>query len=201
MVVSNILFSEENKRNIVLFISTSMTTETYLKEHFGVSGNIGMAYKNIDLSGLFDFGAHWKEDYYSQGTKKYQRYNWIGIGGGGIAFHYRKYFDNKYIGIFPGMVAGYWQHEKQKSIDTLGVQGGYTPAFEEDKKTALFGGPTIIAKVGYKRIFLTFEYTILIGNDLCNLFKIGIEFYDIYDFLKALSHLPNIYFPPIQLPF
>jgi len=196
-------YAAEKGNPVLLFFNPSVCTKAFFIDDFGISGSLGIIYKNYDFCALVDIYQSKGTDSYVKNGKTFYGDKSTALAGGGISFHYRQFINSNYLFVFPGMVGGFWRYNRHKWIDT---SSGSTPInpISEDRFTMLFGGPSLISKIGYKCVFLTVEDNLLLGNDVQNLIKFGveadIEVNDVYRFFKFLSKLPTIFIPLPHLP-
>jgi hypothetical protein len=195
--------AQVNDNKYILFFNPALTTQSLFINDFGFSGSLGIIHNKNDFSVCFDIFQSDISINYSKNGLTYDGEKFSALAGGGISWHYRSFYEKKYLFIYPGIIAGFWRVNRINNVDTTRAFGQRNDYIYTNRFTILIAGPTLIAKAGYKHFFITVENTFLIGNDICDLIKIGIEFDDIYNFLKEVgkvgSKVPPIPFP--TLPF
>ena len=158
-------YSSSQMHKPMLFLSVTADTKAAFFDDFGMSGYLGFIYKNIDLSVCVDI--------YQSKSRRYTINSFendlSALSWGGLYFHYRSFLGKKYAFVYPGIMAGFWRCNRYHFARS---ESGKLPG-NYDRYTMLIAGPTLIAKLGYKRIFVTLEDSFLIGNNCWNLIKIG----------------------------
>lgn len=145
----------KKKRKRIVILNTSYSTV------FGYKSSIG---------GVLKLGFKRKFNYWGgelplakivQDTTDY-----VGVYGGiGIVYFYEKLNIKNIFIISPGITIGCWLLDKKTYNDS-----------EYDKASYLFGGPKIKVELGYKKIYLSTEYSLFFGTDIENRLDIGLSF-------------------------
>jgi len=92
-------------------------------------------------------------------------------GGAGLQLYYTGFNYKDYFSFQPGFCTGFWYFDGYKRIDDTSLQYPYEKYYNE----YFFGGPSLRLNAGYKYIFFSSSYSLLIGSTAGHLVTIGIR--------------------------
>lgn len=135
---------------------------------FGPSLDIGIQHKNS----YYGINFHWaffnegNDIVDAQGRRHEEHADFV--GGAGLQWYYTIFRYKDYFEIAPGLASGFWAFDGSKYISSPERLSSdyYSNDQTEYFNEMFFTGPSLRISTGFKRVFLSGAYTLLIGTRL-----------------------------------
>ncbi len=135
---------------------------------FGPSLDIGIQHK----ASYFGINFHWNffNSYYWDNASNEEGFL---VGGAALQWYYTVYSYKNIFEVAPGLASGYWYFDGYKYSVSYDPESYYGSGYEKSYSEMFFSGPSVKISIGFKRIFLTGAYTMLIGTNLGHVLVFG----------------------------
>lgn len=138
---------------------------------YGPSLDIGIQHK----ASYFGLNFHWGffNDYYWRSGNYDKNGEGMLVGGAALQWYYTVYSYKEIFEVAPGLASGYWYFDGEKYAQGYTPETDYYSDRNEYFEEMFFTGPSVRLSVGFKRLYLTAAYTMLIGTNLGHVLVFG----------------------------
>lgn len=168
-----------HKLFIILILSSALFAENYTKLKLCAEPSFSLVpYKDFNtFGGSLKIGLEKKYHYFGislLNIKENYVKSDLKLMGGFLNYSFRRGQFKELLFVYPELLVGYAYSEYTKIIDNS--DNSNLDIVDSVGEKFLIGGIGIRGGIGYKFIFLTFGYNLLVGNSVVNIISTGIEF-------------------------